>query len=206
MIQQLLKRAGLVAGVLFAVGAAQAVSAKELTDKSLATAVFAGGCFWCVEAAYQDLDGVHDAVSGFTGGTLKNPTYSGNHKGHWEAVKVTYNPDTISYQRLLEIFWHNIDPFDAVGQFCDKGPSYRSAIFVANDEERALAEQSKQKVSDQFPKLRVETLIRPANAFYPVVEGHQDYYKKNPIRYRFYRAGCGRDNRLKEIWGKSAGH
>jgi len=206
MIRELLKRAGLIAGVLFAVGVTQTVSAKDLLEKPLATAVFAGGCFWCVEAAYQDLDGVHDAVSGFTGGKLENPTYYGNHKGHWEAVKVTYNPETISYQRLLEIFWHNIDPFDAVGQFCDKGPSYRSAVFVANDKQRALAEQSKHKVSEQFPKQTVETLIRPASTFYPVVEGHQDYYKKNPIRYRFYRAGCGRDNRLKEIWGKSAGH
>ncbi len=168
------------------------------------TATFAGGCFWCVEAAYQDLDGVTDAVSGFTGGKLRNPTYSGNHRGHYEAVKVTYDPAVVSYEQLLDVFWHNIDPFDDRGQFCDKGPSYRSAIF-ATDEQRSLAEASKEQVVNQFESERVVTELLPASRFWPVEEAHQDYYKKNPIRYRFYRAGCGRDKRLSQIWGDSAG-
>lgn len=183
-----------------------ATAGKDAADaeQTLASAVFAGGCFWCVEAAYQELEGVHEVTSGFTGGKLKNPTYKGNHKGHYEAVEVLYDPKVITYQTLLDVFWRNIDPFDPVGQFCDKGPSYRSAIFVADETQRALAEQTKQQVMDQFPALNVATTIRPADIFYPVEEGHQDYYLKNPIRYRFYRTGCGRDNRLEQIWGKPA--
>lgn len=177
-----------------------------LSAKENAKAYFAGGCFWCVEAAYQDLAGVKDVVSGFTGGTLKNPTYQGNHEGHYEAVEVTYDASVISYQQLLDIFWVNIDPFDANGQFCDKGPSYRSALFVNDANERALAEETKHKVQQEFPDNKVATVILPANTFYPVVEGHQDYYLKNPIRYKFYRTGCGRDRRLKQIWGERAKH
>ncbi len=171
-----------------------------------AKAYFAGGCFWCVEAAYQELDGVSDVVSGFTGGTLKNPTYKGNHEGHYEAVEVSYDPSIISYQQLLDVFWVNIDPFDARGQFCDKGPSYRSALFVNNARERELAEQSKVKVEKEFTESEVATVILPAGKFYPVEEGHQDYYLKNPIRYKFYRTGCGRDRRLQQIWGERAKH
>ena len=163
-------------------------------------AVFAGGCFWCVEAAYQDLDGVLDAVSGFTGGTLKNPTYNGNHKGHYEAVEVTFDPNVITYQQLLDIFWVNIDPFDNRGQFCDKGPSYRSAIFVDGDQ-RELAVASKDKVILKFPDTMVYTEILDSATFYLVEKYHQDYYKKNPIRYHFYRSGCRRDARLSQIWG-----
>ncbi len=170
------------------------------------SATFAGGCFWCVEAAYQDLDGVKDVVSGFTGGTLKNPTYSGNHSGHYEAVEVTYDPAVISYQQLLDIFWVNIDPFDNRGQFCDKGPSYRSALFVSSPEQDEAARASRQKVVEQFPDSTVYTEILKSTAFYPVEAHHQDYYKKNPIRYKFYRTGCRRDARLHEIWGDAAGH
>ncbi|MCZ6503095.1 MAG: peptide-methionine (S)-S-oxide reductase MsrA [Gammaproteobacteria bacterium] len=166
-------------------------------------AVFAGGCFWCVEAAYQDLDGVLDAVSGFTGGKLKNPTYKGDHKGHYEAVEVTFDPGVITYQQLLDIFWVNIDPFDNRGQFCDKGPSYRSAIFVDNDQ-RELAVASKDKVTAEFPGTTVYTEILDNTTFYPVENYHQDYYKKNPIRYHFYRSGCRRDARLSQIWGASS--
>jgi peptide-methionine (S)-S-oxide reductase len=158
-----------------------------------------------MEAEYQDLDGVSDVVSGFTGGTLKNPTYSGNHKGHYEAVEITYDPGIISYTNLIDIFWHNIDPFDAKGQFCDKGPSYRSAIFTANEAERNIANESLQAVQQQFPDRPVATEILNAGDFWPVVESHQDYYKKNPLRYRFYRSGCGRDRTLKKIWGDAAG-
>jgi len=168
------------------------------------TAVFAGGCFWCVEAAYQDIEGVTDAVSGFTGGKLKNPTYSGNHRGHYEAVKVTYDPAVINYEQLLEVFWHNIDPFDDRGQFCDKGDSYRSAIFLT-DEQRSQAESSKEKVVQKFQSEVVVTELLPVSKFWPVEAGHQDYYKKNPIRYHLYRNGCGRDRRLNQIWGDAAG-
>jgi peptide-methionine (S)-S-oxide reductase len=173
-----------------------------LADK----AVFAGGCFWCVEAAYQDVDGVTDAVSGFTGGTLKNPSYSGNHQGHYEAVEVSYDPTKISYEDLLAIFWVNVDPFDDRGQFCDKGPSYLSAIFVADANQQRLAQASLLRVEKQFPDDSVVTPILPAAQFWPVEEYHQDYYKKNPLRYNYYRYGCGRDKRLQQIWGEAAAH
>jgi peptide-methionine (S)-S-oxide reductase len=172
-------------------------------------AVFAGGCFWCMEADFEKLDGVTRVVSGFTGGSVKNPTYRGDHTGHYEAVEVTYDPKKISYRKLLEHYWVSIDPFDAKGQFCDKGPSYLSAIFVANDKERKLAEQSRQKVVKQFPGKKVVTPIIDASVFYPVKgkeSYHQDYYKNNPIRYRFYRYRCGRDSRLEEIWGTKVTH
>ena len=167
-----------------------------------ATAIFAGGCFWCMESDYQDYPGVIDVVSGFTGGTLKNPTYSGNHEGHFEAVKVTYDPAKVSYAALLDRFWINIDPFDNRGQFCDKGFSYRSAIFPGNAEERALAEKTKSEVEARFPNQTVYTEIRDASQFWPVEEYHQDYYLKNPVRYKYYRWNCGRDQRLKQIWGE----
>jgi peptide-methionine (S)-S-oxide reductase len=164
-------------------------------------AIFAGGCFWCVEAAYQDIDGVSDAISGFTGGTLKNPTYSGNHRGHYEAVEITFDPEVISYQQLLNIFWMNIDPFDDAGQFCDKGPSYRSAIFTATIEQKKLALASQKKIIGQFADKKIVTPILTASTFWPVETYHQDYYVKNPIRYKYYRYGCGRDARLNAIWG-----
>ncbi|HEY9202624.1 MAG TPA: peptide-methionine (S)-S-oxide reductase MsrA [Gammaproteobacteria bacterium] len=172
-------------------------------------AVFAGGCFWCMEADFEKLDGVTDVISGFTGGTVANPTYMGNHDGHYEAIQVTYNPDVVSYQQLLDYFWINIDPFDARGQFCDKGHEYLSAIFVANDNERALAQKSREKVVAQFPDKKVVTPVLSASTFYPIKGDesyHQDYYKNNPIRYKFYRFNCGRDSRLKEIWGDKAIH
>ena len=176
-----------------------------LADK----AVLAGGCFWCMEADFEKLEGVTDVISGFTGGTLKNPTYKGNHEGHYEAIKITYDSDKISYKELLDYFWINIDPFDAKGQFCDKGPSYLSAIFVANETERKIAEQSKKKIQEQFPDKKVVTPILDASTFYPIKgeeSYHQDYYKKNPIRYKYYRWNCGRNKRLKEIWGDKAVH
>ena len=167
-------------------------------------AIFAGGCFWCMEADFEKVKGVSNVVSGFTGGELKEPTYKGNHEGHYEAVLVTYDPKVVSYQQLLDYFWVNIDPFDARGQFCDKGPSYLSAIFVANEEQRKLAEVSRKKVVDRFPDKKVVTPILAASTFWPIKGDesyHQDFYKKSPIRYKFYRFNCGRDRRLKEIWG-----
>lgn len=169
------------------------------------TAIFAGGCFWCMEKDFDALPGVSDVVSGFTGGELKNPSYNGNHDGHYEAIKVSYDADKITYQELLEYYWHRIDPFDAGGQFCDRGHSYQSAIFVANAKQKQLAENSKQKLQAQFKDSKVVTPILAAGTFYPIKGDesyHQDYYKKSPLKYKFYRWKCGRDQRLKEIWGK----
>jgi len=172
-----------------------------------AEAVFAGGCFWCVEKDFEKLEGVSEAISGFTGGTAENPTYSGDHTGHYEAVKIIYDPDVVSYQELLNHFWVNHDPFDARGQFCDKGPSYLSAIFVETDEQKSLAEKSLMQTVERFPDQKVITPILPLGTFYPIKgkeSYHQDYYKNNPVRYNAYRYACGRDKRLKEIWGTDA--
>ena len=190
----------------FLLGAA--LSAAIFTPKTIADeAVLAGGCFWCMESDFEKLEGVTDVVSGFTGGSAPNPTYNGNHKGHYEAVKITYDETKLSYQDILDHFWVNIDPFDDRGQFCDKGPSYLSAIFVANDKERALAEKTKAAVVAKFPNQNVVTPILDASTFYPIKGKetyHQDFYKKSPVRYKFYRWNCGRDQRLKEIWGDDA--
>ena len=164
------------------------------------TAAFAGGCFWCIEADYQKLPGVIEVVSGFTGGTLQNPTYRGNHEGHYEAVEVTYDSDLVSYVQLLAYFWRHIDPLDAGGQFCDRGFSYKTAIFVAGDQERLAAEQSLAEVQALFPGQQVATVILPAGRFWPVEEYHQDYADKNPLRYQYYRWNCGRDQRVGELW------
>ena len=187
-------------------------AASLLSYASNATAdktILAGGCFWCMESDFEKLDGVTDVVSGFTGGNIKDPIYNGNHRGHFEAVEITYDPSKVSYAELLEHYWVNIDPFDASGQFCDKGSSYLSAIFVANDTERQMAQQSKNKVEKQFPNNKVVTPILNASTFYPIKGDesyHQDYYKNNPIRYNAYRWNCGRDKRLNEIWGDKATH
>ena len=169
-----------------------------------ATAVLAGGCFWCMEADFEKLDGVTDVISGFTGGSHPDPTYNGAHTGHYEAVEISYDPEVVDFQGLLDHFWVNIDPFDDKGQFCDKGHSYLAAIFVASDEERELAEKSKQRVIEMFPGKTVVMPILERGEFFPIKgdeEYHQDYYKKSPVRYQYYRWGCGRDNRLREIWG-----
>lgn len=176
-----------------------AVSAGEI--------ILAGGCFWCMESDFEKLDGVTEVVSGFTGGSAPNPTYNGDHQGHYEAVKITYDESKVSYREILNHFWVNIDPFDASGQFCDKGPSYLSAIFVANEDERAIAEQTKNAVKAEFPNQTVVTPILDAATFYPIKGdeiGHQDFYKKSPVRYKLYRWKCGRDDRLTDIWGDKA--
>jgi len=188
---------------------ATAACATTLLGAPLAadTAVLAGGCFWCMEKDFEALEGVDEVVSGFTGGTAENPTYRGDHTGHYEAVQITYDAEVVSYQDLLDHFWVNIDPFDARGQFCDKGPSYLSAVFVANDQERALAERSKQRVVERFPDQQVVTPILPLAEFHPITGDeihHQDYYKKSPVRYKAYRWSCGRDKRLEQIWGDDA--
>ena len=174
---------------------------------SAATAIFAGGCFWCMEKDFEQLDGVSEVVSGFTGGTAPNPTYSGDHTGHYEAVEITYDPDVVSYQQLLDHFWVNIDPFDDRGQFCDKGTAYLSAVFVSDEGEKLLAEKSREAVVKRFPDQTVVTPILPLATFFPIKGAeshHQDFYKNNPIRYKTYRWGCGRDRRLKAIWGEDA--
>ena len=169
-------------------------------------AIFAAGCFWCTESDFQDIKGVKDAVSGYTGGFTENPTYktvTRGRTGHYEAVEITYDPSVISYKELLAIYWRNVDPFDAIGQFCDKGASYRSAIFVTNDQQKQAAEISLKNVEKRFPKTKIATRILEAKTFYPAEDYHQDYYIKSPKRYKFYRWNCGRDKRLESIWDKS---
>jgi peptide-methionine (S)-S-oxide reductase len=187
------------------------VAILALTGQSAfaATTVLAGGCFWCMESDFEKLDGVSNVVSGFSGGTHPDPTYKGDHSGHYEVVEITYDPEIIDYQSILDHFWVNHDPFDARGQFCDKGPSYLAAIFVADDTERAIAEKSRQQVIEMFPGQTVVTPILPRSTFFPIKGDesyHQDYYKKSPVRYKYYRWGCGRDQRLSEIWGDKATH
>src|SRR6267143_2113472 len=174
---------------------------------SLDTATFAGGCFWTMEHAYDDLPGVISATSGFMGGTVKDPTYmqvvEGN-TGHLESVQVIYNPAKVSYETLLWTFWHNIDPFQADGQACDTGPNYHTAVFVRGPEQRRAASASRQQIIDRFHR-DVAAQILTAGPFYAAEEYHQDYAKKNPVRYGMYRTGCGRDRRLSAIWGDEAG-
>jgi peptide-methionine (S)-S-oxide reductase len=170
-----------------------------------ALATFAGGCFWCVEADFDKVDGVISTTSGYTGGTLANPTYSDVGRGgtgHTEAVEIVYNPAKISYEKLLDVFWHNHDPLAKNRQFCDRGDQYRPAIFYHNDEQRRLAEASKAVHQPRF-KQPIQTEIAAAGPFYKAEDYHQDYYLKNPVRYKFYRYNCGRDARLEELWGKT---
>ena len=170
------------------------------------TAIFAGGCFWCIEADFEKLDGVTNVVSGYSGGaadTANYKTVTYTETGHYEVVQVSYNPTIVSYSDLVEYFWRHIDPTNPDGQFCDKGSSYRSAIFYADELEKQIALSS----LDQLNKNKtfsdaIVTAIEPAKPFYLAEEYHQDYYKKNPIRYRFYRNGCGRDKRVRDLWGK----
>jgi peptide-methionine (S)-S-oxide reductase len=169
-----------------------------------AVAIFAGGCFWCMEPPFDKTEGVLSTTSGYTGGQKQNPTYeevSGGGTGHYEAVKVEYDPAKVSYDKLLEVFWPNVDPFDAAGQFCDKGGQYLAAIFAGTEEEKRLAEESKKRIESKLGQ-KVVTEVLPAAAFYPAEDYHQDYYTKNPIRYRFYRYNCGRDARLTAVWGE----
>jgi peptide-methionine (S)-S-oxide reductase len=171
-----------------------------------AVATFAGGCFWCMEPPFDKLDGVISTTSGYIGGHQVDPTYkqvSAGTTGHTEAVEIVYDPDRIGYQELLEVFWVNIDPLDARGQFCDKGDQYRTGIFYHDSEQRRLAEASKRELQDSG-RLDgpVVTEITAATTFYPAEDYHQDYYQRNPVRYKFYRYSCGRDQRLEQLWGK----
>jgi peptide-methionine (S)-S-oxide reductase len=194
----------LVAAAILAVGPVAPAAA----EATLAKAIFAGGCFWCMEPPFDALDGVVSTTSGYTGGSKVNPTYeevSAGGTGHTEAVEIVYDPAKVSYQKLLDVFWHNIDPVTRDRQFCDKGSQYRSAIFTHDDTQKRLAEESKQALerSKRLPA-PIVTEIADAGAFYPAEAYHQNYYRKNPIRYRYYRYGCGRDARLREVWGDTA--
>ncbi|MCK0512249.1 peptide-methionine (S)-S-oxide reductase MsrA [Aromatoleum buckelii] len=176
---------------------------------SPATAIFAGGCFWCMEPPFDGLDGVVSTTSGYTGGHVPNPGYeavSSGRTGHAEAVRIEYDPEKISYEQLLDVFWRNIDPTDPGGQFCDRGSQYRAQIFYQNDGQRAAAERSRAALVANKPFAQpVITEIVPATKFYPAEEYHQDYYLKNPLRYKFYRHRCGRDERLEALWGVNDG-
>ena len=181
-----------------------ASTAGAAEEPKLAKATFAGGCFWCMEPPFDELEGVVSTTSGYTGGNVQNPSYeqvSYGGTGHLEAVEVAYDPAKISYEKLLEVFWRNIDPTDGKGQFCDRGEQYATAIFVHDEEQRRLAEESKRKIVDSgLLKKPITTPIRPAVAFYAAEPYHQDYYVKNPFRYKFYRSRCGRDRVLEKLW------
>jgi peptide-methionine (S)-S-oxide reductase len=188
----------------FRVAKAQA-PATPSADRRLLTATFAGGCFWCMEEAFEKVEGVVSVTSGYTGGTVANPSYeqvSSGATGHAESVEVRYDPDKITYDRLLDVFWHNVDPLTRDRQFCDVGHQYRSAIFYHDADQRRSAEASKQALveSKRFSQ-PIQTEIVPAGPFYPAETYHQDYYKKNPIRYKFYKFNCGRAQRLSALWG-----
>jgi peptide-methionine (S)-S-oxide reductase len=211
--------AGLIAGVSIAgaiagaVALAQdppqdAVRAEQATKPEQASAIFAGGCFWCMEPPYDELDGVISTTSGYIGGRVPDPTYeqvSAGGTGHTEAVRVVYDPARIGYEQLVDVFWVNIDPTQADGQFSDHGDQYRSAIFYATGEQQQAAEQSLAELEETKPfEGEIVTEIAPATVFYPAEDYHQDYYQTNPLRYKYYRWGCGRDQRLIELWGDKA--
>ena len=202
--------AGLVVAGLagaFGVAAPSAERREAKPPAAVARATFAGGCFWCMEQPFDTLDGVVSTTSGYIGGSVKNPSYeavSMGRTGHTEAVQVVYDPTRIGYDRLLYVFWRNVDPFDGHGQFCDKGSQYRPGIFFHDEEQRRLAEASWREVQARF-KDKVAVEVTPAAEFYAAEDYHQDYYEKNPARYRFYRFGCRRDGRLEQVWGKEAG-
>ncbi len=200
----MLKRACLSAIFLFVLQST--VVAEPVSEPGVETAILAGGCFWCIEADYEKLDGVLGVVSGYTGGEQKNPTYkqvSSGNSGHIEAVEVSFDASRISYAEILDYFWRHIDPTRDDGQFCDRGPQYRPAIFYSGETQHREAQASEKRIaaSKPFPEpLKVELIA--ATRFYPAEDYHQDYYKKNPVRYKFYRYNCGRDARVETLWGK----
>ena len=195
-------------GIAVSMGALAQTPSTSTPAATTAKATFAGGCFWCMEPPFDKLDGVTSTISGYIGGTKTNPTYeqvSAGSTGHAEAVQVTYDPKKVSYEKLLDVYWHNIDPTQKDAQFCDHGTQYRSGIFYHDADQKRLAEASKAELDKSKPfKGAIVTEITQAATFYPAEEYHQDYYLKNPVRYKYYRSGCGRDNRLKEVWGSAA--
>ena len=205
-----------VLSITAAIGCSRSTESSEAAENNtrqivmsdtLAKATFAGGCFWCMEPPYDKIDGVLSTTSGYTGGEEENPTYeevSSGSTGHAEAVQIVYDPDKVSYEKLLNIFWHNIDPTTPNRQFCDVGSQYRPAIFYHDEEQKRLAEQTKQKLKESGRFSRVAVEVQPLTDFYPAEKYHQNFYQKNPVRYKRYRTGCGRDQRLQELWGEKA--
>ena len=198
-----------VLGALLLAGGAAAAQQGPEVDDALSTATFAGGCFWCMEPPYDKLDGVISTTSGYTGGEVVDPTYeqvSAGGTGHAEVVRVVYDPTKVSYEKLLDVFWHNIDPTQSDGQFCDRGDQYRSAIFYHDEQQKQQAEASLADLRQTKPfEEPIVTEITAAGPFYPAEDYHQDYYEKNPIQYKFYRWSCGRDEQLADVWGAAAG-
>jgi peptide-methionine (S)-S-oxide reductase len=194
-------------GVILLLSGDTAYSASQSTGPTeTEKATFAGGCFWCMEPPFDKLDGVISTISGYAGGKKKNPTYeevSAGNTGHAEVVQVTYDPKKITYEKLLEVFWRNVDPLTPNRQFCDVGSQYRTAIFYHDETQKRLAEESKKALSKRF-KEPIVTEIVAASEFYPAEDYHQDYYTKNPLRYKYYRYSCGRDQRLEALWGPAA--
>ncbi|MFC3282421.1 peptide-methionine (S)-S-oxide reductase MsrA [Litchfieldella rifensis] len=187
--------------------AAVSHAADPTSDTETQEAYFAGGCFWCMEEAFDPVEGVISTTSGYTGGDVDNPTYdqvSAGGTGHAEVVKIEYDPKQVDYTELLYVFWRNIDPFAEDRQFCDAGESYRSAIFYRNEEERAQAKATRDELAERFER-DIATQIEAFDAFYPAEDYHQNYYQENPLRYRFYKSACGRKERLEEVWGDEAG-
>jgi peptide-methionine (S)-S-oxide reductase len=206
-MEPVMRIAALVLAALFASFANAAPAPKIPPGAQVAT--FAGGCFWCMEADYDKVPGVIATISGYTGGFVANPTYeqvSSGSTGHAESVEVIFDPKKVSYEHLLDVFWVNVDPTVKDRQFCDTGNQYRTAIFWHDEAQRKAAEESKKKIEATKPfKAPIVTQIVKAGPFYPAEDYHQDFYRKNPVRYGFYRRGCGRDARLKELWGDKAG-
>jgi peptide-methionine (S)-S-oxide reductase len=200
---------GICTAAFLTIFAATAFGAAPTARPGVAVATFAGGCFWCMQPAFDKVHGVVKTTVGYTGGHTDHPTYeqvSAGGTGHMESIEVEYDPSKVSYDQLLSVFWHNVDPTDADGQFCDRGGQYRSAIFVHDAVQREAAERSKAELEKSKPFGQpIVTRILPAGTFWPAEEYHQDYYKKHPIRYKYYRWGCGRDQRLKALWGDAAG-
>ncbi len=197
-------RARIAVATISALVLSSAMAADAAAPEGAATAIFAGGCFWCTESDFEKLPGVISAESGYTAGRTENPTYeqvSAGTTGHTEAVRVFYDPARVSYAQLLEHFWKNVDPTVKDRQFCDHGSQYRSGIYFQSEDERKAAEASREAVLKSGKVAQIHTEIIAATTFYPAEEYHQDYYKKNPLRYNFYRKGCGRDARLEQIWG-----
>ena len=212
-----IRKASMITVLLSFIAATTVVAGNDPMKKTAETAAgklekatFAGGCFWCMEGPFDKLPGVISVTSGYTGGTVKNPTYkqvSAGGTGHAEAVQIVYDPTGIGYSKLLDVFWRNTDPTVIDRQFCDVGSQYRTGIFYHTEEQRLLALKSKEALEKSKPfKGPIVTEVTKAGEFYPAEEYHQHYYKKNPIRYRYYRNACGRDQRLKELWGDAAGH
>lgn len=196
--------AAALAAAFVTMGGLSASAQSNAGDTKIAT--FAGGCFWCIESDFDKVPGVLKTVSGYTGGTTENPTYKtvtyGN-SGHHEALQVTYDPKKVSYAQLLTVFWHSVDPTDGGGQFCDRGVSYETAVFVHDDEQRRLAEASKAQAMKDLGK-PLATPVETAGKFYPAEDYHQDYHTRNPLRYKYYRWNCGRNQKVRKIWGDKA--